>query len=435
VSLETALAGALEGGPVLTDPALTASYETDWTGAFSGRARCVVSPATADAVGRVLRVCASYGVGVVVQGGNTGLVGGSVPGGGEVVLSTRKLCGLGPVDPVARQVTAGAGVPLAQVQRAARGAGLSYGIDFAARDSATIGGTVATNAGGVRVLAHGTTRAQVLGVEAVLADGSVLRRLGGLAKDATGYDLAALLTGSEGTLAVLTAVRLRLLPPDPPLQTALVGLAGLAEGLVVLSRVPDLHAAEVMDRAGVSLVCAVAGLAEPLPAVHPAYLLIEAPDLAALADLAGPGELDAVVAADGADRARLWAYRERHSEAIATRGVPVKLDVALPLAALPAFAAELPGVLAAGTRRVVFGHLGDGNLHVNLLGAAPSDADAVLRLVAACGGSIGAEHGVGRAKVSWLHLSRSPAEIAAMRAVKAALDPGGLLNPGVLLPT
>ncbi len=204
---------------VLTDPERTRSYETDWTGRWSGRARLVVRPRDTAQVAAVLRACGAAGVGVVPQGGNTGLVGGGVPRGGEVVLSLARLTELGPVDTAAGQVTAGAGVTLRALAEHAARAGLAYGVDFAARDSATVGGTVATNAGGIHVVRHGATRTQVLGLEAVLADGRVLRRMGGLPKDATGYDLPGLLTGSEGTLAVVTAARLRLVGVPPTVSS------------------------------------------------------------------------------------------------------------------------------------------------------------------------------------------------------------------------
>jgi FAD/FMN-containing dehydrogenase len=418
----------------------TASYETDWTGRTTGRALAVALPSTVDEVAAVVRACAAAGVGLTVQGGNTGMVAGAVPDG-TVVLSTRRLLGLGPVED--GTVVAGAGETLAAVQAHARRAGWDYGVDMASRDSATVGGTVATNAGGIHVVAHGTTRAQVLGAEVVLADGSVVRRLGGLVKDATGYDLTQLVVGSEGTLGVVTAVRLRLVPRAPTVETALVGVESVAATLALVGHARraavGLRAAELVLPDGIALVRTTAGLPAPLSVPAAAYVLLEA--TAGLVDAlaTAPGVVDAAIAADATDAARLWAYRERMTEALAqlgTRvGVPHKLDVSLPFAALAPFLADLPGV-AAGCTVHTFGHVGDGNLHVNVLGPAPDDEsvdDAVLRLAASYGGSIGAEHGVGRAKRRWLSLSRSPAELAAMRAVKTALDPAGLLNPGVLL--
>lgn len=417
------------------------SYESDWTGRVRGRAVAAVLPSTTDEVAEVLRICARHGVGVTVRGGGTGLVAGAVPDD-TVVLSTARLTALGPVED--GTLVAAAGATLAQVQQRARRHGWEYGVDMASRDSATVGGTVATNAGGLHVVAYGTTRAQVLGVEAVLADGSVVRRLDGLVKDATGYDLGQLLVGSEGTLGVVTAVRLRLVPPSGRLETALVGVGSVADAVELVTRVrrgvPGLRAAELLLADGLALVRAVGGLAAPLHLEAPAVLVLEAQP--GLLDLlaAAPEVLDAAVASDASDTARLWAYREAITEAVATLaptvGVPHKLDVSLPLRRMAAFLDALPGVTAGCTVHV-WGHVADGNLHVNVLGPAPDDETvdgAVLELAAAHGGSIGAEHGVGRAKRRWLHLSRSPAELAAMRAVKRALDPAGLLGPGVLLP-
>ncbi|MDP9394228.1 MAG: FAD-binding oxidoreductase [Actinomycetota bacterium] len=422
-SVAAALAAAVGVDHVLTDRDVLASYETDWTGRFRGTAGAVVRAASTADVAAVVRVCASAGVPVVPQGGNTGLAGGAVPPEGAVVLSTRRMARLGPVDTVSRQVTAGAGVTVGAVQRAARAAGLDYGVDLASRDTATVGGTVATNAGGLRVVQYGDTRRQVLGVEAVLADASVLSRLGGLAKDSTGYDLSGLLVGSEGTLGIVTAARLRLVPRRDPGTVVLVGCAGVedAQRLVPASGV---RAAELMFAAGVDLVRRVAGLPRPLQADWPAYLLLETDDVPDLPD-----------GVDAAVHPRLWDYRERHTEAISTVGVPHKLDVAVPHARLGELVAALPDAVAPH-HAYVFGHIAEANLHVNVVGPAPDDDtvdDAVLRLVCGLGGSISAEHGVGRAKTGWLGLCRSEAEVAAMRRVKAALDPAGILNPGALL--
>src|SRR5579875_2238701 len=441
----TAAAGA---GHVLTDPGLLAGYTTDWTRRYHGDALCAVRPGSAAAVAAVLRACARHGVTVVPQGGNTGLVGGSVPAGtGQVVLSTSRLAGLEPVDPLSAQVTVGAGATIAALRAHAAAAGLEYGVNLASRESATVGGTIATNAGGINAIRYGATRAQLLGVEAVLADGSIVSRLSGLPTDNAGYDLAQLLAGSEGTLAVVTAARVRLWPGEPSPVIVLAGVDGIAAAAALYARIrallPGLRAAEYFEAAGVDLVREVAGLPAPLNRAAAGYLLAEIPGPIGNAErLAGvPGLDDAAVAADPAGRAALWAYRERHTEAISTLGVPHKMDVAVPLAALAAFRAELAGTVRAAARGgpaqvLVFGHIGAGNLHVNVIGPDDQDSavdEAVMRLAAAHGGTISAEHGIGRAKAPLLHLSRSAAEVAAMRAVKAALDPGGLLNPGVLV--
>ena len=444
---------------VLADPDLLAGYTTDWTRRYAGDALCAVRPGSTAQVAAVLRACAAHGVAVVPQGGNTGLVGGSVParagrgGHGAVVLSTTRLRELGPVDTLAAQVTAGAGVTIAELHAHAAAAGLAYGVNLASRESATVGGTIATNAGGIHTIRYGPTRAQLLGVEAVLADGRTVSRLAGLTADNTGYDLAQLLAGSEGTLAVITAARLRLWPAEPVAVTLLAGVDGIAAAAALYAEIravaPGLRAAEYLEAAGLELVRELAGLPAPLSRPAPAYLLAEisgpAEDAERLAAL--PSLEQAAVAVDPPARAALWAYRERHTEAISAAGIPHKLDVAVPLARIAALRAELDeavraaanGAAGAGPsapRVFVFGHIGAGNLHVNVLGPDPADGavdEAVMRLAAAHGGTISAEHGIGRAKAALLHLSRSQPEIAAMRAVKAALDPDGLLNPGVLL--
>lgn len=448
--LEETLATIVGDEHVVTDTDVLASYETDWTRRFHGRARCAVRPATTADVAAVLVTCLESGVRVQIQGGNTGLVGGGVPVDGEVVLSTRRLTTLGPVDPASGQLIVGAGTTLSSIQRHVRPLGWDVGVDFAARDSCTIGGMVATNAGGERVLRYGTTRGQLAGLEAVLADGSVLERLAGLPKDNTGYDLVSLLAGSEGTLGVVTSVRLRLIPLLRARAVALVGIADTDAAIAVLHvlrrMLPTLEAAEIFFANGLDLVRRHTGLPAPLSVGYPAYLLVECADhtdpTTSLADALAESDAveDAVLGSESADRERLWRYREAHTESINAAGIPLKFDVAVPLSLLPKLVSGLPGRIreaSANATTVLFGHLNEGNLHVNVLGVAEHEhalSDAVLRLVAELDGSISAEHGVGRAKVEWLPLSRTPTEVTAMRQIKAALDPRGLLNPGVLLP-
>jgi FAD/FMN-containing dehydrogenase len=447
-SLVRELAGITGAEHVLTEPDMTASYTTDWTRRYQGAARCVVRPGSAAEVAGVVRACARHGAPLVPQGGNTGLAGGSVPSGGEVLVSVRRLRGLDPVDTLAAQVTAGAGVTIAALRAHAVAAGLEYGVDLASRESATVGGTIATNAGGIQTIRYGATRAQLLGIEAVLADGAVVSRLSGVLADNTGYDLAQLLAGSEGTLGVITAARLRLWPAEAPAVTLLAGLDGIAAATAlqagIRARVPVLRAAEYFEAAGLDLVRAATGLPMPLGRAYPAYLLAETAGSVGSAERLAEIPLlgDAAVAVDAPGRAALWAYRERHTEAISAAGIPHKMDIALPLARLAAFRAGLDDAVRAGTggsepQVIVFGHIAAGNLHVNILGLDPGDDavdEAVFRLAAVHGGTISAEHGVGRAKSALLGLSRSAEEIAAMRAVKAGLDPAGLLNPGVLFP-
>ncbi len=441
-------------GQVITDPDVTAPYAQDWTRRWHGKPLAVVRPGTVEQVSAVVRACAEAGVPLVPQGGNTGLVGAGVPQDGEVVLSLRRLNSIEPVDPLNRTLIAGAGATLADVQRAARGSDLEAGIDFAARDSATIGGVVSTNAGGERVLRNGVTRTQVRGLEVVLADGSIVRRMSGLPKDNTGYDLVQLLVGSEGTLGVITAVQLRLVPPSGAAGAALVAVKTIADALTVLSavrrRFAGLDAAEYFHDDGLQLVLRHRSLSSPFDRSHPLYLLVEVAGTAGegdavdeLAELLSELDVvrDAVLAASAADRRKLWELREAHTESISAAGVPVKLDVALPLDRLGRFEQELPAVVRDVAPRaipILFGHIAEGNVHVNLLRATDADVDgsvtdAVLQLVAGHGGSISAEHGIGLAKRRWLPLTREPADIAAMRAIKQALDPAGILSPGRVL--
>lgn len=441
-ALLDALRDAVGPAHVLTDRDVVAGFEVDWTGRYRGDAVCVVRPADTAEVAAAVRACAAAGIPVVPQGGNTGLVGGAVPHH-AVVLSLTRLQSLAPVDVAAADVVAGAGVTLAALQAHARAAGYVFPVDLAARESATVGGMVATNAGGLHAFRYGPVRRQLVGVEAVLASGDVVRRIPALAKDNTGYDLAGLLCGSEGTLGVVTAAQLRLVPEVGARVAALLGLDSTAAAVDAFARlrarVASLDAAELFFEDGLRLVCDHAALPRPLPGAHGAYLLVECaaaddpmPALAAALD--GVDVADSAIAESSTERAALWAYRERHTEAIAAAGVPHKLDVAVPVSRLAAFEEAVRAALAEW-RVYLFGHAGDGNLHVNVLGPDPDDDavdDVVLRLVASFGGSISAEHGIGVAKKRWLPLVRGDADMAAMRAIKRALDPGEILNRGVL---
>jgi FAD/FMN-containing dehydrogenase len=433
---------------VLVDADVRALYEVDWTRRWSGSAAAVVRPRTADEVAAVLRACAEHGAAVIPQGGNTGLVGASVPRSHlsrpQVVLSAARLRTLGEIDRATLQVRAEAGVTLGALQAAARAAGLDAAVDFAARDSATVGGLAACDAGGLRAVRHGTVRMRVAGLEAVLADGSVVRRMSGLLKDNAGYDLPALLVGSEGTLGVITSVLWQLVPRSDARALALVPVGSVSDAVALLAAVrPRLHsleACELMTDDGLALVLEHLGTTSPVRRA-PAYVLIECAaradpleEFAAALDAAGID--DAAIADDTAGRERLWQLRERHTEAISATGIPHKLDVGIPLDRLAAFCDSVQAVLTDGARSIIFGHLGDGNLHVNLLGVDAADDsidELVLRIVAQHGGTISAEHGVGVAKARWLHLSRTAEEIAVMNAVKSALDPECVLNPGALL--
>jgi FAD/FMN-containing dehydrogenase len=456
-ALAQALREVVGDSHVLTDPELRRSYEVDWTGRFGAPAAMVVRPAGTEEVSAVLRACGAAGMAVAVQGGNTGLVGAGVPGGGEVLLTLARLTALEPVDPASGQVTVGAGVRLAALQAHARAAGFEFGVDLAARDSATVGGMIATNAGGIRVLRYGSMRAQVMGLEVVLPDGTIISHLGGVPKDNTGYDLTSLFTGSEGTLGIITRARLRVVPAEAAKAVALIGVQDTQAAIDLLAVLrehvgSDLSAAELIFDEGVELVRANAGLPRPFAEPVPAYLLVECAarsdpsDRLAEALAEAPQVIDANLAsaADPGGQRALWQYREGHTEAVNAAGVPVKSDIAVPLGQLPGLIEALPGIVEAtapGARMFVWGHLNEGNVHVNIIGALDPASDgnahlaveeAVLHAVAERGGTISSEHGIGRAKASFLELSRTPAEIALMRSMKAAVDPAGMLSPGVL---
>jgi FAD/FMN-containing dehydrogenase len=395
-------------------------------------------------------------------------VGGSVPRNGEVVLSVNRLSRVIACDPDEGLLVAEAGTTLAAAQAAAARVQAELGIDIAARDSATLGGMVATNAGGVHVIRHGPMRARLGGLEVVLADGTVASRLSGLVKDNIGYDLAQIIAGSEGTLGVVTKVAIHLVPVPPFRVAALIGLRGVghsspdpdvvvrsvSEVAVALAtrlrrRVDGIDALELVLAEGMTLVREATGLPAPPDPGADAWLLVEASGgqdptgMLAEAIEDAPGVTEVAVGDEVAGRARLWAYRERHTEAIATVGVPHKLDLTLPMNLLAEFAGAVRSEVSAalggqtGARVIMFGHVGDGNLHVNVIGPEPEDYradDAVFRMVIRRGGSISAEHGVGVAKRDFVTAARSAGDLTVMRRVKDALDPNGILNPGVLLP-
>ncbi|MCX6422521.1 MAG: FAD-binding oxidoreductase [Actinobacteria bacterium] len=444
------------GSHVSTDPAVIVGYCTDWTGHLGGLALAVVRPADASEVAAVLSACVHHGVAVIPQGGNTGLVQGGVPdrdtSAPVIIISTVRLNTIEPVDELSGQVTVGAGTTLADVQRAVRAVGWEYAIDLAARDSATIGGTVATNAGGIHVIAYGMTRAQVTGIQAALplTSPTLIDHLAGLAKDNTGYDLAGALTGSEGTLAVITAVRVKLHRPMGRTSLALIGTDSYDTALRLISSAvrPGIRvrAAELMDRFGLEITLGLIGQSSPLAREHEVVLLLEIADGGDASGFVADelSERDVVIAIEAANQEQLWGLRERHTEAYSAfctqQGLPAphKLDVSIPLERLADCARSLndrvrvhPGVVAFG----MFGHAGDGNLHVQACGPATDDesvTELILSIVAECGGSVSAEHGIGRMKAKWLPLSRSSHEIAVMRAIKGAWDPTGVMNPGVL---
>lgn len=448
--LLTELEGIVGAGHVLEDADLRAGFEHDLTGRFGGSALAVVRPGSTAEVAAIVALCNERRVAVVPQGGNTGMVGAGVPRDGELVLSLTRLDEIGPVDLLSAQVECGSGVTLERLQEHVRACGLDFPVDYGSRGSATIGGAIATNAGGALAARYGMTRAWVAGLEAVLADGSVVRRLSGLMKDNAGYDLTGLLVGSEGTLGVVTRARLRLTPLLPSRAVGLFAFDSIEDAFELLhglrAHAPSLQAADYFHREGMEIACAHRGFPAPFAETHETYVVAECAaagdptdELAAAASRAEELIRDAALATDAAGRRALWDYREGINESIAARGVPHKLDVTVPLPAVPAFEREVREAVAAGWPRAetyLYGHLGDGNVHVNILGPPASDEsidDCVLRIVASFGGSISAEHGVGLAKARWLGLTRSPEEVAMLRAIKHALDPNGTLSPGRLL--
>lgn len=429
-----------------------ASVTTDWLGR-TGTIGAVVRPSDHGQVAAVVAVCRSHGVAMVPWGGNTGLVGGTVGalGADSVAVDLTDLRDI-EVDPAAGVARAGAGVTLAELQSAASAAGWYYGVDLASRDSATVGGTVATNAGGIRVCAYGGTRAQLLGVRAVLPDGSEIDDLRALPKDNTGYSLKDILCGSEGTLGIVTAAALRLHPPPGrPVTLALpvADLSAAVDRARELSRALPLSAAETVDAASWRAAAADLGLRDPLrpPAGH--VLLVEldagsrSPQEAldvVVGSATGEADESAVIAVDEPERRSLWRLRESQAEwwaslAPGTRTLH-KYDITVPISRLDLTMAELAGILDPVVQRWgVFGHVYEGSLHVQAVGGSPDAVDrAVLTAVCAGGGTLSAEHGVGRDKAAALELRRSAPERDAMLALKHAWDPAALMNPGVIFP-
>ncbi len=464
-ALVAALRARLGDRHVLTEPGDLAPYLTESRRLFQGRALAVARPADTAEVAFAVRACAEAGVPVVAQGGNTGLVGGGVPEGG-LVLSLARLDRVRAVDPVGATMVVEAGAVLAAVQEAAEAAGLLFPLSYASRGSARIGGGISTNAGGIAVLAYGNARDLVLGLEVVLADGRVWNGLRALRKDNAGYDLKQLFIGSEGTLGIVTAAVLKLFPRPRSTTVAFVGLASAERALALFTHLRarcdrDLTAFEVMPPFGLDLVLRHApGTVRPLAGEHGAYALVElaasrpgadtrAEMEAVLAEAleAGIAEDAAVAASEGQNRA-LWALRESLPAAQSRAGASIKHDVSVPLAALPGFLAEATAACEAalpGLRVCAFGHFGDGNIHFNLTqppGMARADFIAqwgrfnriVHDIVHARGGSIAAEHGVGRLKRAELARYGDPVGLDLMRRLKAALDPQGLLNPGKVVP-
>ena len=446
-SLTGALADVVGRGHVSTDGDVLDGRSVDHTGRYRGRASALVRPGSDEEVAAVLQTCRDAGAHVTVQGGRTSLVAGTVPEHDDVLLSTERLTGLGEIDTAERRVRVGAGVTAAALQQAATAAGLVFGVDLASRDSATIGGMASTNAGGLRTVRYGNMGEQVLGLDVVLPDGSSLHRHSQVRRDNTGYDLAALFVGAEGTLGVLTALDIRLHPAPRHRVTAIAGfdsLTAVVEAGRALRDTEGIAALELIDARGVRVATEQLGVAAPVDAAW--MLLIELSGAAdqterlaeALEDLELAGE--PAVGIDAAAQQRLWRVRESVNEILGTYGPPLKFDVSLPLSAIDEFATESGSLIAAHAPEaipVLFGHIGEGNLHLNVLRcdlAAEERAlySAMMDLIAARGGNVSSEHGVGSRKRDYVSMSRDAADIAAMRAVKTALDPVGYLNAAVL---
>jgi FAD/FMN-containing dehydrogenase len=465
-SLIGRLAAIVGGANVLTDPADIEPHLVDWRGRYRGAARAVVRPGTTDEVAAVVRVCAVESVPIVPQGGNTGMVGGATPdvSGRSIVLSLVRMNRVRDADVANATITVEAGMPLARLQQAAADVGLFFPLSLAAEGSATIGGNLATNAGGTAVLRFGNARDLVLGLEVVLADGRVWNGLRGLRKDNTGYDLKQLFVGSEGTLGIVTAAVLKLFPAPRARATALAAVRD-ARGAVALlgtlkSALGDrLVGFELISRFCVTLTRAhFPALPDALPG-QPWVVLVQADDSAADTPVAAQLEAalgraadqgvvaDAVIAQTEGQAQALWTLRESIPEAQQLEGPNIKHDISLPVSGIPDFLDQAEAELAhalPGVRFVVFGHLGDGNLHYNLTGpeglpaadflAHTTQANAIVyALVDRHRGSISAEHGIGQLKRDALRRFKSPLEVELMARIKNALDPQGILNPGKVL--
>jgi FAD/FMN-containing dehydrogenase len=452
-----------------TDPELMDVWLTDWRGRYTGRALALASPASTAEVAALVKLCGAHGVPIVPQGGNSGMAGGATPdtSGHAILLSLRRMNLIRSVSPEGGQAVCEAGVILQSLHEAAETAGLRFPLTLGGKGSATIGGLIATNAGGTQVLRHGTMRAQVLGLEAVLASGEVLDLMTPLKKDNRGFDLKQLLIGSEGTLGIVTAATLRLLPAATGRTTAWVGLGGIVAARTLLRRMERALGDALEGFEVVPVHCLDSVLAHepaaraPLAERHAWNALIEGvsptADSAALretleASLAAALEeglvADAVIAANDTQAEAFWALRDGISAAERARGPAMQHDISVPVERMPEFIlAAVPEIEAAhpGTTAVAFGHLGDGNVHFHVL-APPGAVRGVWEeshgkavsarvhdLVTKWGGSISAEHGIGQMKVDELARLHDPVALAVMARVKEALDPQGLLNPGKLL--
>lgn len=467
-SLLDALSGRLSPRTIVTDRDVIAPLETDWRGRWHGHAPLLFAPASTAEVSMIVAAAAALGVPLVPQGGNTSMVGGATPpaDGSAVIVSTRRMNAIRSLDAEAGLVVAEAGVILSDLHGAALAAGRRFPLSLGAKGSATIGGLVSTNAGGTQVLRFGTMRGLVAGVEAVLPDGQIHDGLAALKKDNRGYDLTQLLIGGEGTLGIVTAATLRLVPAVAARAVAWVGLADPAAALALLRRFQrasnEVESFELLPGESLDAVLHhIPGTRAPLAGAHPWHVLIEVtaaetahePPAAiverVLGAALGDGLIaDATLAASEAQAEAFWRIRESISEAERATGPAAQHDISVPVEAMPRFMIEAAAACDArfpGTHASGFGHLGDGNVHFHV--RAPAGVDAVRwfadeapvvtrfvdDLVVAAGGSISAEHGIGQMKIGELERLSTPARLGALRAIKSALDPAWIMNPGKLV--
>lgn len=466
-SLLDTLAQLLGPKGYTTDADTMRPWLTDWRGKYKGRAAAMLSPASTEEVAAVVRLCAQARVALVPQGGNSGMVGGATPdaGGDQLLLSLRRMNRVRTIDDAARIAVAEAGVILETFHHAVMEHDLRFPLTLGGKGSATIGGLVSTNAGGTQVLRHGTMRALVAGIEAVLPDGSIFDGLAPLKKDNRGYDLRHLLCGAEGTLGIVTAASLHLVPAAAARRTAWIGIDSPDSALLLLRRLDatigrELEGFEIIPHSCLEAVLQhIPQTRAPIAAAHPWYVLAElvgnndrslgeALEAALSAALDAGLIRDVVIAKNDRESEDFWRLRDSISEAERADGPALQHDVSVPVDLMPAFIAENPVRLEQafpGARALSFGHLGDGNVHhhiqppIGIDGAAwlAAHGEAVSRLVYAhvveLGGSISAEHGIGQMKRDILAELDSPARIAALHGIKTGLDPAGIFNPGKLI--
>lgn len=441
-----------------------APFLSEWRGRWPGEAAMIVCPASTEEVAAVVKICADHNIAITPQGGNTGLVGGQIPFGDEILLSLKRMNRIREIEPLNNTMTVDAGVILAAAQEAAKGAGRLFPLSIGAEGTCQIGGVISTNAGGVNVLRYGNTRDLVLGLEAVLPNGEIWNGLKRLRKDNTGYDLKQLLIGGEGTLGIVTGAVLKLFPLPAEKVTVCAGVKSPADAVALLSHAQNetggaATSFELMTRICIDLVLKhIPNTRDPMVEPHAVYVLMEFSSgqksglrahIEDMLEAALEKNLieDAVIAESEAQAGALWHIRHSMSEAINGEGLGARHDVSVATSDIPAFLEKAAGEvmrIAPGARVVAFGHIGDGNVHYDVVGpegAGPHALDdkradiesAVYDVIGSFNGSISAEHGVGRHRRDTLAKRKSAVELDMMRAIKKALDPQGIMNPGKML--